>query len=157
MSETAATGLRSAVFGPLVREETAVDDHRRLGRELDLFDTDPLTGTGLPYRPPAGAAVRHALESSVRDQERLCGQVGDGRSPPQGAETGFRQARPRRHPTERRHEETPGPADTRIGGWGQGGASPGAHGEKRGKDTRSRGRHTLAAKNPPRSNGVTNS
>ena len=37
-------------------------DHRKLGRELGLFDTDPLIGAGLPYWLPAGAAVRHALE-----------------------------------------------------------------------------------------------
>ncbi|UUN31628.1 hypothetical protein [Streptomyces sp. FIT100] len=36
-------------------------DHRRLGRELGLFATDPLIGAGLPYWLPAGAAVRHAL------------------------------------------------------------------------------------------------
>ena len=32
-------------------------DHRKLGRELGLFDTDPLIGAGLPYWLPAGAAV----------------------------------------------------------------------------------------------------
>ncbi len=34
-------------------------DHRKLGRELELFDTDPLIGAGLPYWLPAGAAIRH--------------------------------------------------------------------------------------------------
>lgn len=48
-------------------------DHRRLGRELDLFDTDPLIGAGLPYWMPDGAAVRHALEEYVRDLERRAG------------------------------------------------------------------------------------
>ncbi len=48
-------------------------DHRKLGRELDLFDTDPLIGAGLPYWLPAGAAVRHALEEYVRDLERKAG------------------------------------------------------------------------------------
>ena len=48
-------------------------DHRRLGRELDLFDTDPLMGAGLPYWLPDGAAVRHALEEYVRDAERRAG------------------------------------------------------------------------------------
>lgn len=37
-------------------------DHRGLGRELGLFDTDPLIGAGLPYWLPDGAAVRHARE-----------------------------------------------------------------------------------------------
>ncbi|MBC3992261.1 threonine--tRNA ligase [Streptomyces sp. AC563] len=48
-------------------------DHRSLGRELDLFDTDPLIGAGLPYWLPAGATVRHALEEYVRDIERRAG------------------------------------------------------------------------------------
>ncbi|MCT9933042.1 hypothetical protein N5079_22800 [Planotetraspora sp. A-T 1434] len=46
---------------------TAGHDHRRLGRELDLFDTDPLIGAGLPYWLPAGAAVRHTLEEYIRE------------------------------------------------------------------------------------------
>ncbi|MGW0661548.1 threonine--tRNA ligase [Streptodolium elevatio] len=54
-------------------EETAVHDHRRLGRELDLFDTDPLIGAGLPYWLPDGAVVRHALEEYIRGEERRAG------------------------------------------------------------------------------------
>ncbi|MFD9031870.1 threonine--tRNA ligase [Streptomyces sp. NPDC059567] len=48
-------------------------DHRRLGRELDLFDTDPLIGSGLPYWLPDGAVVRHTLEEYVREAERRAG------------------------------------------------------------------------------------
>ncbi|MGW1882748.1 threonine--tRNA ligase [Streptomyces sp. NPDC001970] len=48
-------------------------DHRKLGRELDLFDTDPLMGAGLPYWLPDGAAVRHALEEYIRGAERRAG------------------------------------------------------------------------------------
>ncbi|MFI6563835.1 threonine--tRNA ligase [Streptomyces sp. NPDC050534] len=48
-------------------------DHRRLGRELELFGTDPLMGAGLPYWLPDGAVVRHALEEYIRDQERAAG------------------------------------------------------------------------------------
>jgi threonyl-tRNA synthetase len=48
-------------------------DHRRLGRELDLFDTDPLMGAGLPYWLPDGAIVRHTLEEYVRERERAAG------------------------------------------------------------------------------------
>jgi threonyl-tRNA synthetase len=48
-------------------------DHRKLGRELDIFDTDPLIGAGLPYWRPAGAAIRHALEEYVRELERKAG------------------------------------------------------------------------------------
>ncbi|MFD3582011.1 threonine--tRNA ligase [Streptomyces sp. NPDC058683] len=50
-----------------------MQDHRRLGRELDLFDTDPLMGAGLPYWLPDGAVVRHTLEEYVRDAERRAG------------------------------------------------------------------------------------
>jgi threonyl-tRNA synthetase len=48
-------------------------DHRKLGRELELFDTDPMIGAGLPYWLPAGAAVRHALEEYIREVERRAG------------------------------------------------------------------------------------
>lgn len=48
-------------------------DHRRLGRELGLFDTDPLMGAGLPYWLPDGAVVRHTLEEYVREAERAAG------------------------------------------------------------------------------------
>ncbi|MFG3699629.1 threonine--tRNA ligase [Micromonospora sp. NPDC047620] len=48
-------------------------DHRRLGRELDLFVSDPLAGAGLPLWLPAGAAARHAVEEYVRDLERRAG------------------------------------------------------------------------------------
>jgi threonyl-tRNA synthetase len=48
-------------------------DHRKLGRELELFDTDPLIGAGLPYLRPAGAAIRHALEDYVHELEQKAG------------------------------------------------------------------------------------
>ncbi|TQJ75293.1 threonine--tRNA ligase [Streptomyces sp. SLBN-31] len=48
-------------------------DHHRLGRELELFDTDPLMGAGLPYWLPDGATVRHVLEEYVREVERAAG------------------------------------------------------------------------------------
>ncbi len=48
-------------------------DHRKLGRELELFGTDPLIGAGMPYWLPAGAAVRHALEEYLRELERRAG------------------------------------------------------------------------------------
>ena len=50
-----------------------MQDHRKLGRELELFDTAPLIGAGLPYWLPAGAAMRHALEEYVYDLERRAG------------------------------------------------------------------------------------
>jgi threonyl-tRNA synthetase len=48
-------------------------DHRKLGRELGLFGSDPLIGAGLPYWLPAGAAIRHAIEEFVREAERRAG------------------------------------------------------------------------------------
>ncbi|WP_333492314.1 threonine--tRNA ligase [Streptomyces camelliae] len=48
-------------------------DHRRLGRELGLFDTDPLMGAGLPYWLPDGAVLRHTLEEYIREAERRAG------------------------------------------------------------------------------------
>jgi threonyl-tRNA synthetase len=51
----------------------SLHDHRRLGRELDIFDTDLLIGAGLPYWLPAGAAIRHALEEYIRELERRAG------------------------------------------------------------------------------------
>jgi threonyl-tRNA synthetase len=57
----------------VAHKETVMFDHRKLGRELELFDTDPLIGAGLPYWLPAGAAVRQALEDYVRELERKAG------------------------------------------------------------------------------------
>jgi threonyl-tRNA synthetase len=48
-------------------------DHRRLGRELELFCSDPLAGAGLPIWLPAGAAARLAVEAYVRERERRAG------------------------------------------------------------------------------------
>ncbi|WP_328461667.1 threonine--tRNA ligase [Actinoplanes sp. NBC_00393] len=48
-------------------------DHRRLGRELDLFDSDPLIGAGLPFWLPGGAAARHEVESFLYELERRAG------------------------------------------------------------------------------------
>ncbi|WP_433663959.1 threonine--tRNA ligase [Nocardia sp. CA-128927] len=57
----------------LYQEETHMYDHRKLGRELGLFDTDPLIGAGLPYWLPDGAIVRHSLEEYIRNAERRAG------------------------------------------------------------------------------------
>lgn len=50
-----------------------MNDHRKLGRELDLFDSDPLIGAGLPFWLPAGAAARREVESYLHDLERRNG------------------------------------------------------------------------------------
>ncbi|WP_370040254.1 threonine--tRNA ligase [Micromonospora sp. M71_S20] len=54
-------------------KERDMIDHRRLGRELELFASDPLAGAGLPLWLPAGAAARHAVEEYVRELERRAG------------------------------------------------------------------------------------
>ncbi|MDX2296497.1 threonine--tRNA ligase [Streptomyces roseofulvus] len=64
------TAMHDHAHGPLQHPR---HDHRKLGRELGLFDTDPLIGAGLPYWLPDGAAVRHALEEYIRDAERRAG------------------------------------------------------------------------------------
>ncbi|MDT5039926.1 MAG: threonyl-tRNA synthetase, partial [Actinoplanes sp.] len=48
-------------------------DHRKLGRELDLFDSDPMIGAGLPFWLPAGAAARYQVESYLHELERRAG------------------------------------------------------------------------------------
>jgi len=53
--------------------EETMYDHRKIGRELGLFDSDPLIGAGLPYWLPAGAAIRHALERYIAEVERRAG------------------------------------------------------------------------------------
>jgi threonyl-tRNA synthetase len=58
---------------PSTGRKTHVHDHRKLGRELSLFDTDPLIGAGLPYWLPDGAIVRHSLEEYIRTAERRAG------------------------------------------------------------------------------------
>lgn len=50
-----------------------MNDHRKLGRELRVFGTDPLIGSGLPYLLPAGAAMRKAIEDYVHELERRNG------------------------------------------------------------------------------------
>jgi len=43
-------------------EEAKRRDHRKLGRELDLFTTDPEVGSGLVLWKPNGAIIRHFAE-----------------------------------------------------------------------------------------------
>ncbi|MEV6350704.1 threonine--tRNA ligase [Actinoplanes sp. NPDC051851] len=50
-----------------------MQDHRRLGRELGLFDSDPLIGAGLPFWLPDGSAARHQVEAYLHDLERRAG------------------------------------------------------------------------------------
>jgi len=60
-----------------------MNDHRVLGRELELFGSDPLIGAGLPYWLPDGAATRHAVEDYLYELERRHGYR-HVNSPPMG-------------------------------------------------------------------------
>jgi len=50
------------------RAGPAPADHRRLGRELNLFTTDPLVGAGLPMWLPEGAVIRAELEKLAAEE-----------------------------------------------------------------------------------------
>jgi threonyl-tRNA synthetase len=50
-----------------------MQDHRRLGRDLELFHSDPLVGAGLPLWLPRGAAARRAVEDYLLALERRHG------------------------------------------------------------------------------------
>ena len=54
-------------------QEPTMIDHRKLGRELGIFHSDPRSGAGLPIWLPAGAAARHAVEEYLRELERRNG------------------------------------------------------------------------------------
>ncbi len=51
-------------------DEAQRRDHRKLGRELDLFMSSELVGHGLPILLPKGAVVRRLLEEFILDLER---------------------------------------------------------------------------------------
>ena len=50
-------------------EEAKQRDHRKIGRELELFMTHELVGAGLPMYLPNGATVRRTLERYIQDKE----------------------------------------------------------------------------------------
>lgn len=52
-----------------MREEAKERDHRKLGRELDLFMTNPSVGSGLPFWLPKGATIRRTIERYITDKE----------------------------------------------------------------------------------------
>ena len=54
-------------------EEAKRRDHRRLGKELDLFMISELVGSGLPLWLPKGATVRRLLEEYILEREREAG------------------------------------------------------------------------------------
>ena len=50
-------------------EEAKERDHRKIGKELDLFMTHELVGSGLPMYLPDGATIRRILERYIQDKE----------------------------------------------------------------------------------------
>jgi len=63
-------GLAFDTKEELIAYETQIDeakkrDHRKLGKELDLFTFSELVGSGLPLWTPKGTLVRHLLDGFV--------------------------------------------------------------------------------------------
>ncbi|MCL5745270.1 MAG: threonine--tRNA ligase, partial [Acidobacteria bacterium] len=54
-------------------EEAKRRDHRRLGKELELFTVNETVGAGLPLWLPKGATVRRLLEEYILERERETG------------------------------------------------------------------------------------
>ncbi|MGL5021058.1 MAG: threonine--tRNA ligase, partial [Mycoplasmatales bacterium] len=52
-----------------VLQERKDSDHRKLGKELELFTFTQETGAGLPIWLPNGAAIRYQLEKFIKDEE----------------------------------------------------------------------------------------
>src|SRR6185312_99853 len=59
------------------REEAERRDHRKLGRELDLFSIQEQYGQGLIFWHPKGGAIRREMENYIREElaKRGYGQV----------------------------------------------------------------------------------
>ncbi len=52
-----------------LREEAKERDHRKLGKELDLFMISQEVGSGLPFGLPKGATIRRIIERYIVDKE----------------------------------------------------------------------------------------
>lgn len=56
-----------------ILEERKERDHRKIGKELELFTTSQLVGAGLPLWLPNGATIRRELERYIVDKEVALG------------------------------------------------------------------------------------
>ena len=56
-----------------MREEAKERDHRKIGKELDLFMISPEVGSGLPFWLPKGATIRRTIERYIVDKETSLG------------------------------------------------------------------------------------
>lgn len=54
-------------------EEAKRRDHRRIGKDLELFAVNDLVGAGLPLWLPKGATIRRILEEYILERERQAG------------------------------------------------------------------------------------
>ncbi|MBU3871959.1 threonine--tRNA ligase [Staphylococcus coagulans] len=54
-------------------EERKERDHRRIGKEMELFTNSPLVGAGLPLWLPNGATIRREIERYIVDKEVILG------------------------------------------------------------------------------------
>lgn len=54
-------------------EQAKLRDHRKLGKELDLFTMSPLVGKGLPLWTERGAKIRRLLERFIVEEEERRG------------------------------------------------------------------------------------
>ena len=54
-------------------EEAAKRDHRKLGKELELFTFSDLVGSGLPLFTPKGAFLRNKIEETIMDIQKKYG------------------------------------------------------------------------------------
>ena len=56
-------------------EEAKKRDHRKIGKELELFTFSPRVGAGLPLWLPKGAALRERLEMFLRKVQKSYGYL----------------------------------------------------------------------------------
>ncbi len=56
-------------------EEAKKRDHRKLGKELEIFLITPAVGTGLPIWLPKGTILRETLENYLREEQRKRGYL----------------------------------------------------------------------------------
>ncbi|CAG0968284.1 MAG: threonine--tRNA ligase [Bacteroidetes bacterium] len=59
----------------LLLDEAKKRDHRKLGKELELFTFSQKVGQGLPLWLPKGAALRERLENFMRNAQKKAGYV----------------------------------------------------------------------------------
>ncbi len=55
------------------REEAEKRDHRKLGKELEIYMITPMVGGGLPVWLPNGTVLRRRLEAFLRDEQKKRG------------------------------------------------------------------------------------